>query len=84
MELSRQKVNGGWSRLPTPEDAEDTEFRRRYTNTDILHIKKKKKQESQKCDQEPIFKTYLFCLLFSTQAKKMLFANSRRPHKRDP
>ena len=42
MELSRQKVNGGWSRLPTPEDAEDTEFRRRYTNTDILHIKKKK------------------------------------------
>ena len=26
MELLRQMVNGGCSRLPTPEDAEDTEF----------------------------------------------------------
>lgn len=26
MELLRQMVNGGWSRLPTPEDAEDTEY----------------------------------------------------------
>ena len=34
-------VNGGWSRLPTPEDAEDTEFRLRYTNTDILNVTKK-------------------------------------------
>ena len=54
------------------------------TPTRTFYTLKKKKQESQKCDQEPIFKTYLFCLLFSTQAKKMLFANSRRPHKRDP
>ena len=38
--LLRQMVNGGWRRLPTPEDAEDTEFRLRYTNTDILHIQK--------------------------------------------
>ena len=26
MELLRQIVKGGWSRLPTSEDAEDTEF----------------------------------------------------------
>jgi len=29
MELLRQMVNGVWSRPPTPEDAEDTEFRLR-------------------------------------------------------
>ena len=40
IELLRQMVNGGWSRLPTPEDAEDTEFRLRYTNTDILNVTK--------------------------------------------
>ena len=33
-------VNGGWSRLPTPEDAEDTEFRLPYTNTDIVNVTK--------------------------------------------
>ena len=49
MELLRQMVNGGWSRLVTPEDVEDTEFRL----TDILHITNK---QSQKCDLEPIFK----------------------------
>ena len=53
MELLRQMVNGGWSRLPTPEDAEDTEFRLRCTKTDILLITNK---QSQKCDLEPIFK----------------------------
>ena len=40
IELLRQMVNGGWSRLPTPEDAEDTEFRLRYTKTDILNVTK--------------------------------------------
>ena len=53
MKLLRQMVIGGWSRLPTPEDAEDTEFRLRCTKTDILHITNK---QSQKCDLEPIFK----------------------------
>jgi len=33
-------VNGRWSRLPTPEEAEDTEFRLRYANREILHITK--------------------------------------------
>ena len=47
----------------THEGAEDTEFRLRYTNTDILHIKKT--QQSQKCDQEPIFKIYWSCLPLS-------------------
>ena len=41
MDLLTQMVNGGWSRLPNPEDAEDTEYRLRYTKTDILHSKKK-------------------------------------------
>ena len=53
MELLRQMGNGGWSRLATPEDAEDTEFRLRNTKTDILHITNRR---SQKCDLEPIFK----------------------------
>ena len=53
LKLLRQMVNGGRSRLPTPEDAEDTEFRLRCTKTDILHITNK---QSQKCDLEPIFK----------------------------
>ena len=39
-----------------------------------------KKQQSQKCDQEPIFKIYWSCLL----AKKILFAKSKRPYQWDP
>ena len=38
MELLRQMVNGGWSRLPTPEHAEETEYKLRYSNVEILHI----------------------------------------------
>ena len=59
-------VNGRWSGLPTPEDAEDTEFRlwyTWYTKTDILSITKK--QQSQKCDQESLLKTYCSCLPLS-------------------
>ena len=51
-------------RLPSPEDAEDKELWLWYTNTDILHSHNKK-QQSQKCDQEPIFKIYWSSLLFS-------------------
>ena len=40
MELLREMVNGRWSRLPTPEEAGDTEFRLRYANTNILYITK--------------------------------------------
>ena len=86
MALLRQMVNGGWRRLPTPEDAEDTEFRLRCTNTDILHITKLK-QQSQKCDQEPIFKIYnghVCRCRNTTLTKKMVFAKSRCPYKRDP
>ena len=36
IELLREMVNGRWSRLPLPEEAEDAEFR----DTDILHIAK--------------------------------------------
>ena len=31
--------------IPTPEDAEDTEFLLQYTNTNILHITKNKVSE---------------------------------------
>ena len=58
MELLRQMVNGGWSRILTPGDAEETEFRLRYTITEIIHISDKKKgNNSHKCDREPIEKT---------------------------
>ena len=33
-------VNGRWSGLSNPEDAEDTEFRLRYANRGILDITK--------------------------------------------
>ena len=38
MDLLRQMVKGGWSRLPTPEHAEETVYKLRYTNIEILHI----------------------------------------------
>ena len=66
MELLRLMVNGGWSGLPTPEDAEDTEFRlwyTWYTNTDILSITKK--QQSKKCDQQSLLKINCSCLPLS-------------------
>ena len=39
-----------------------------------------KKQQPQKCDQEPIFKIYWSCLL----TKKILFAKSKHPYQWDP
>ena len=39
-----------------------------------------KKQQSQKCDQEPIFKIYWSGLL----TKKILFAKSKHPYQWDP
>ena len=46
MEMMRQMVNGGWSRLPTPEDADDTEFR--LLIDQHTHSTYNKKQQSQK------------------------------------
>ena len=85
MDLLRQMVNGGWSRRPTPEDAEDTEFRRRYTNTDILHVKKKT-SSLRNVTRSQYLKHICFvcCSPNTTQARKVLFANSRRPPKSDP
>ena len=83
MELLRQMVNGGWSRLPTPEDAEDTEFRLRSQDRHSTHNKL-----SQKCDLEPIFKMLVIFDVWrcpnTTVTNKMLFAKSRPPYKRDP
>ena len=48
MEMMRQMVNGGWRRLPTPEDADDTEFRLLiYQHKHSTH---NKKQQSQKAN----------------------------------
>ena len=49
------------------------------------HSTHNKKQKSQKCYQEPIFKIYWSCSRCpnTTLTKKMLFAKSRRPYKRD-
>ena len=81
--MLRQIVNGGWNRLPTPEDAEDTEFRLRYTNTDILHVTENNSLRNVIRGQ------YLKCIGHvcrcpnTALVKKMLFAKSRRPYKRD-
>ena len=83
MELLRQMVNGGWSRLPIPDNAEDKEFRRRYTNTDIPHIKNRSLRNVIR-SQYIKHICFVFCCPNTTLAKKMLFADSRRPHKRDP
>ena len=48
MEMMRQMVNGGWSRLPTPEDADDTEFR--LLIDQHTHSTHNKKQQSQKAN----------------------------------
>ena len=77
------EANGGWSRLPIPDDAEDTEFRRRYTNTNILHIKNSSLRNVIR-SQYLKHICFVCCCSNTTLAKKMLFANSRRPHKRDP
>ena len=49
------------------------------------HSTHNKKQKSQKCYQEPIFKIYWSCSRCpnTTLTKKMQFAKSRRPYKRD-
>ena len=88
MELLRQVVNGGkrewWSRLPTPEDAEDTEFRLRYTNTDILNITKNNSLRNVIRSQYLKYIGHVCRCPNTTLTKKMLFAESRRPYKRDP
>ena len=82
MELLRQMVNGGWSRPPTPEDAEDTEFRLRYTNTDILNITKNNSLRNAIRSQYLKYIGHVCRCPNTTLTKKMLFAGSRRPYKR--
>lgn len=84
MELLRQMLNGGWSRLSTPEDAEDTEFRLRYTNTDIVNITKNISLRNVIRSQYLKYISHVCRCPNTTLTKKMLLAKSRRPYKRDP
>ena len=83
IELLRQIVNSGWNRLPTPEDAEDTEFRLRYTNTDILHVTENNSLRNVIRSQYLKHIGRVCHCSNTTLTKKMLFAK-RRPQKRDP
>ena len=65
--------------FPTPEDAEETEFRLRYTNSDILHIKKNNSLRIVIRSQYLKYIGRVYCFPNTT-----LFAKSRRPYKRDP
>ena len=84
MELLRQMVNSRWSRLPTPEDAEDTDFRLRYSNTDILHITKNNSLRNVIRSQYWKYIGHVCRCSNATLTRKMLFAKSRLPYKRDP
>lgn len=83
--MFRQMVNGSqWSRLPTHEDAEDTEFRFRYTNTDILYITKNDSLRNVIRNQYLKYIGHVCRCPNTVLTKKMLFAKSKRPYKRDP
>ena len=73
-------VNGRWSRLPSPEDAEDTEFRLRYTNNDILNVTKNSLRN--------VIRSQYWSIVCrcpnTTLAKKTVVCKSRRPYKLDP
>ena len=84
MELLRHMVNGVWSRPPTPEDAEETEFRLRYTNTDILHVTKNRSLRNVIRSQYLKYIGHVCRCPNAKLTKKMLFAKSRRPYNRDP
>ena len=70
-----------------PPDSQHREYRIQTLIHQHIHSTHNKKQKSQRCDQEPIFKTKLvtFCRCpNNTLTKKMLFAKSRYQYKRDP
>ena len=81
--MLRQIVNSGWNRLVTPEDAEGTEFRLRYTNTDILHITENNSLRSGIRSQYLKYIGRVCRCSNTTLTKKMLFAK-RRQYKGDP
>lgn len=81
--MLRQIVNSGWNRLLTPEDAEDTEFRLRYTSTDIRHITENNSLRSGIRSQYLKYIDRVCRCSNTTLTKKMLFAK-RRPYKGDP
>ena len=71
--------------LSTPGDAEETEFRLRYTITDIIHItdnKKRKQQSEIGSGANCLNIMILFGCPNNMLTKKMLFAKSTRPYQR--
>ena len=84
MELLRQMEKGGWSRLPNPDNEEETEFRLRYTNADILRITKCIPLQSVIRSQYLKYIGHVCRYSNTMMTKKMLFAIPKRPYYRDP
>ena len=84
MELLRQMVKGGWRRLPTLDEAEEMEFRLRYTNADILRITKCIPLRSVIRSQYLKYIGHVCRCSNTMMTKKMLFAIPKRAYHRDP
>ena len=83
MDLLRQMVNGGWSRIPTPEHAEETEYKLRYSNIEILHITRSKNLRSVIQNQYLKYIAHVCRCPNTMMTKKMLFAIPKRKYHRD-
>ena len=66
-----------------PEDIEDTKFRLRYTNANILHTINRKTTVSEMKSQLQYISHICRCPN-NVLTKKMLFVKSKRPYQRDP
>ena len=84
IELLRQMVRGGWSRLPTPEEADETEYRLRYTNADIFRITKSISLGHVIRSQYLKYIGHVCRCPNTMMTKKILFAKSKKPYYRDP
>ena len=84
MELLRQMVKGGWSRLPTPEHAEETVYKLRYTNIEILHITRTENLRSVIRNQYLKYIGHVCRSPNTMLTKKMLFAIPKLKYHRDP
>ena len=84
MELLRQMVKGGWSRLPTPEHAEETVYKLRYTNIEILHITRTENLRSVIRNQYLKYIGHVCRCSNTMLTKKILFAIPKRKNHRDP
>ena len=84
MEMLRQMVKGGWRRHVGLEDSDETEFRLRYTNADILRITKAKPLHGVMRSQYLKYIAHVCRCPNTMMTKKMLFAIPKRAYHRDP